>query len=497
MVEHKMKVPVFKSLTWKMTVAYTLVTTIMLSIVMLMGAFMAYFIFSYGPPGETQYLNDVWAVSSAQFRAYLESPAIDHNALQAELENYCLQGVASAPASSLFDSPQAAIQEYAPVFIVQPNGKVLASCPQRGGPQIGEFYTHLPKNLTENTSSTQSEFNHNIWSFSERMGSQGFRLHLPLRGREGAQHQAILVVSIEHMPARPLSDYAPLLPFLLVSILFLMAMIAPFGALFGLATATGLTRRLSRLVNASEQWSGGNFETLQIDRSQDELGILNRKMRSMAEKIQTLMRRQQEMATLEERNRMARELHDTVKQQNFAIQMQIRAAQNLLLHKPEAARMHLQEAEDLLKTSQSELGVIINALRPAQLEGVGLVQALRSFVAEWSTAAKVPVDILIQNEQSLPIAQEEAFFRVAQEAFANVLRHSHASHAGLQLNFGPKHSEMIIRDNGLGFSTKSAEATGYGLFNMQLRVEELGGSFTVNSRPGLTEVHAVLPRLEE
>ena len=141
-----------------------------------------------------------------------------------------------------------------------------------------------------------------------------------------------------------------------------------------------------------------------------------------------------ELALLEERNRLARELHDTVKQQTFATLMQVRAARNLLDQDPAAAREHLEEAEELIKTSQQELGLMIAELRPAALEGQGLAGALQRLPGHLVAAYPHPGRVSrSQNERRLPLEVEQALFRVAQEALSNVARHSRASAATVRL----------------------------------------------------------------
>ena len=170
----------------------------------------------------------------------------------------------------------------------------------------------------------------------------------------------------------------------------LLLAVAPFGALFGLVMSRGLTRRLAALSAAADAWSEGNFQPCRPDTGADEISLLGRRLRRMAERIQTLLQSQQELAALEERNRLARELHDTVKQQSFATLMQVRAARNLLATEPAAAEQHLAEAEQLIKTSQKELGRLIAELRPAALEGQGLADALREYAATWAEHSHIP-----------------------------------------------------------------------------------------------------------
>ena len=182
--------------------------------------------------------------------------------------------------------------------------------------------------------------------------------------------------------------------------------------------ARNLTKRLANLETAASAWSLGNFEVMPQDSSADEIGRLGNRLKEMAQQLQSLLQSRQELATIEERNRLARELHDTVKQQNFATLMQVRAAKNLAAKNEDAptALNHLELAEDLLKRSQQDLKHVIEELRPAQLEGQGLATAIRQDAAKWSDQNGIPAKVTIQGERPLSLQQEQVLYRITQEA---------------------------------------------------------------------------------
>src|SRR5205085_12208476 len=128
-----------------------------------------------------------------------------------------------------------------------------------------------------------------------------------------------------------------------VTIVTVIAAIA--GLVFGYLTARAITRRLKGLSVAVDEWGGGNFSALANDASEDELGQVSRQLNRMAEQLQNLLSARQKLATLEERNRLARDLHDSVKQQLFAISMQIGATKVLLKRDVNAAEARLNETE--------------------------------------------------------------------------------------------------------------------------------------------------------
>ncbi len=162
---------------------------------------------------------------------------------------------------------------------------------------------------------------------------------------------------------------ADLAPYLLPSALLVIPATALIGMLLGFVTAHSLTGRLQRLTEAATAWGQGDFDRLAHDTSSDELGQLARHLNHMAIQLQHLLETRQELATLEERNRLARDLHDSIKQQVFATAMQVATAQALLPHDPEGAQAHLAESQRLVQQTQQELTGLIHELRPAALEG--------------------------------------------------------------------------------------------------------------------------------
>ena len=218
------------------------------------------------------------------------------------------------------------------------------------------------------------------------------------------------------------------------------------------------------------------------------------RLKQMAQQIETLLQTRQDLALLEERNRLARELHDTVKQQNFATLMQVRAAKNLAQQErdPEVAMQHLATAESLLKQSQEDLKTVIEELRPVQLEGRGLPTALRQFVQAWSVQNGMSAHVPVHEERPLPLNLEQPLYRVAQEALANIARHSQATAVAVELHYQSESVSLKITDNGQGFDLNDGKR-GFGLSTMQQRIAETGGHFTIESKLGVgTAVEATI-----
>jgi signal transduction histidine kinase len=265
------------------------------------------------------------------------------------------------------------------------------------------------------------------------------------------------------------------------------------GTLTGVVISFNLTRRLSRITTAAEAWSRGDFTASARDTAGDELGQLARDLNWMAERLQTLLATRQELAVVEERNRLARELHDTVKQHVFASALLIRAARKQVGRDPETAKRHLQEAEELAGEMQQELITLIRALRPAAIEDRGLVSVVSEYAGEWTERSGIKADLRIQGERATPVEVEETLYRVVQESLSNVARHSGSATVQIRLAWQANQVCLSVWDQGRGFDPLAEAGKGLGLASMRERVEALGGSMSISSSPGDTRIEACVP----
>lgn len=256
------------------------------------------------------------------------------------------------------------------------------------------------------------------------------------------------------------------------------------GLISGYLTARGLTRRLKSLSTIADRWGSGDFSVLARDSSDDELGQMSRQLNHMATQLWNLLSTRQKLATLEERNRLARDLHDSVKQQVFAVAMQIGATQTLLRRDPVAAEARLKEAQKLISQTQQELTSLISELRPAALNGKGIAAALRELTTQWTQQTSIVATLRAKSHETLPLAVEEALFRVAQEALSNVARHSKANLVQMELATTDDTVTLAITDNGQGFDTAHRNGSGLGLLSMRERMKTLGGDVQLESTPG-------------
>jgi NarL family two-component system sensor histidine kinase LiaS len=256
------------------------------------------------------------------------------------------------------------------------------------------------------------------------------------------------------------------------------------GSIFGFLTARLISSRLQSLTHTADAWSQGDFSATAHDPSADELGQLAQQLNRMAEQLQRLFQTRQALAMLEERNLLARDLHDSVKQQIFAATMQVGAAQDLMERNPQAAQSSLNEAVRLGRQAQQELTALIRELRPAALQDQDLAAALQRYIDDWSRQTQIQAQFHPQATRPLPFMLEQTFFRVAQEALSNIARHSQASTVTVKLDATAQHATLAITDDGQGFDPATTRHSGVGLASMRERVEALGGSLLVQSAPG-------------
>lgn len=198
-----------------------------------------------------------------------------------------------------------------------------------------------------------------------------------------------------------------------------------------------------------------------------------------------------EAGVLDERQRLAGEIHDTLAQGLTGIITQLEAADHLR-NNPDESLRHVEQARRLARESLSEARRSVQALRPGLLEDSRLPEALAKLADAWSGTSGVPVRIEITGE-TIPLSPEleVTLFRVAQEALTNIAKHANATRVGLTVSYLDDVVLLDVRDDGVGFnagveSTADAEANGhgYGLIGMRQRLGRVGGSLAVESGPG-------------
>ncbi|MED7950771.1 MULTISPECIES: sensor histidine kinase [unclassified Streptomyces] len=203
---------------------------------------------------------------------------------------------------------------------------------------------------------------------------------------------------------------------------------------------------------------------------------------------------------LAERERLAREIHDTLAQSLTSIQLLLRAAQRALPERTGAVAEYVEQARQAAQDNLAEARRFVRALTPPDLESGSLPDALERLCATTSVRSGLPVRLHVSGERvRLPVPHEVALLRIAQSALGNTVRHAGATHAEMTLGFTPGEVALDVVDDGAGFDPEAlAEAgpgdgdRGFGLPSMRARARSLGGTFAVESAPGEGTALAVL-----
>ncbi|OGN92481.1 MAG: hypothetical protein A2Z71_08545 [Chloroflexi bacterium RBG_13_50_21] len=210
---------------------------------------------------------------------------------------------------------------------------------------------------------------------------------------------------------------------------------------------------------------------------------LKRQVEERTQEIETLFEQTKELAIIEERNRLARDLHDSAKQKAFAALAQLGAVRSMITRKSSAAKSHLDEVEDLVYEVIQELTFLIQEMYPMALKEKGLNTILREYIYEWENRNDIHISLTVNRERHLPLDIEQALYRIIQESLANIARHSHATQVIIELNYNEETIEMVLSDNGCGFNL-SQKPPGVGLRTMQERAVMIGGGIEIDSSPG-------------
>jgi signal transduction histidine kinase len=207
-----------------------------------------------------------------------------------------------------------------------------------------------------------------------------------------------------------------------------------------------------------------------------------------------LLTQAREAGAMDERQRMAREIHDTLAQDLTGIITQTQAALRVW-ETPDHALPHLERALGLAKDGLAEARRSVQALRPRELDEAQLPDALGELAQRWMGDTDVGLHYDVTGEPvALSPAIEVALFRVAQEALTNVSKHANASRVGLTLSYLGDVVLLDVRDDGTGI--KNARPNGFGLKSMQQRIKSIGGTMEIESRPGEgTAVSASVPAI--
>jgi len=217
---------------------------------------------------------------------------------------------------------------------------------------------------------------------------------------------------------------------------------------------------------------------------------------ALAIQLTRLSQQSRQSAITAERNRMARDIHDTLAQGFTGVIMQLEAAKGAAARgELSVAAAHIERAEGLARVSLGEARRSVRALRPRSLREGNLCMALEDLLKRLSEGTELRAEFHVEgDERMMPQEWEEGLLRIAQESLTNTLKHARAGNFRATLHFGSAKMQLQLADDGRGFDSK-AESDGFGLLGMKERVEQMGGQFILRSKPGQgTEIVVILRR---
>jgi len=294
--------------------------------------------------------------------------------------------------------------------------------------------------------------------------------------------------------------------------LVIVGMVSASGIAYGFWHMNRTVRRLERLRESMLWLEKGNLSRGVPPLGDDEIGRLGEQLARIRAKweeqvtsLQRLSNHNAQLAeqarlsaVIEERQRLARELHDAVSQQLFAISMTATAVGRTLDKDFEKAKRQIHLIEEMASVAQSEMRALLLHLRPVHLEGKRLAHGLADLLNELK--AKVSMDVIWEMDEDIRLSKgiEDHLFRIVQEALSNALRHSRASRLELALMRIEDGVRLYIQDNGVGFELDEQKHASYGLESMRERVNEIGGSIHIVTAPGAgTRIEIRVPLIGE
>jgi signal transduction histidine kinase len=235
----------------------------------------------------------------------------------------------------------------------------------------------------------------------------------------------------------------------------------------------------------------GAFISSIIKQSTDRQRLIDELTRSRA----NLMRVEREAGRLNERQRLARDIHDTLAQHFTSIIMHLAAAKHSNFG---TVQTQVQQAEEAAREGLDEIRRIVWDMQPEQIEKASLVEAVEELAARWSAENSVQVKMKVTGTpRSLTSSAETALLRISQEAMHNINKHAQAKKVNITFSYMEDLFVMDIADDGLGFEPSKIK-NGFGMKTMRDRIEELSGTLTIESEQGIgTAIAVSIPISEE
>lgn len=280
-------------------------------------------------------------------------------------------------------------------------------------------------------------------------------------------------------------------------IILIVLLILSIGSFFGLVSYQEQKYQLQMINDRLKQVLSGKAEANIVTRAEHKsikqtielIYELQQQLNQMAKRMQEVISEQLEdqeekieARLTEERNRLARELHDSVSQELFAASMLVSAINEIEPENIDQITQPLEQIEQMIQQAQLEMRALLLHLRPIALRHQTLKEGIDQLISE--LVEKVPIKI---NWQTEPIvlnrAVEDNLFRILQESLSNALRHAKAEQIDVSFIKRDNIAILSVTDDGVGFDSEQVLSGSYGLANMQERAAEIGGQFKVISLP--------------
>nr|WP_255604240.1 sensor histidine kinase [Oscillochloris sp. ZM17-4] len=234
-------------------------------------------------------------------------------------------------------------------------------------------------------------------------------------------------------------------------------------------------------------------------RQAEQLAATNSDLERQIAENERLRQQAAERAILEERNRLARDLHDSVTQSLYSLTLFAEASQRLLSGgSGERAAAYLGRIGETAQQTLKEMRLLVYELRPLALERTGLVGALQQRLEAVEGRAGVAARLRVEGAIALAPAAEEGLYHIAQEALNNALKHAHAQTVEIRLTATDAHLRLTVEDDGQGFNPHQERGGGMGLVSMHERAAGLGATLDIASVPGTgTQVRLELQHAQQ
>jgi signal transduction histidine kinase len=199
-----------------------------------------------------------------------------------------------------------------------------------------------------------------------------------------------------------------------------------------------------------------------------------------------LYERSRELSVIEERNRLARDLHDSVTQTLFSMSLTAEAAVAAIGSDPQAAKDQIENLRELARAAVLEMRSLIFELRPAELESDGLLPTLQKHIDVVRRTTRREIELREDGYERQSTAVEKELFRIAQEALNNAIKHSQAGRIEIELTLREGRLKLVVSDDGVGFdpSDQQIRSRRLGITSMEERAEQIGGELRIESTVG-------------